>query len=135
MARHVLFAYVEGSDIDDDADLLVEAFERFVARAPWPDAVPTVVDQVRRDDPSLGPGDRPDRDLGLNLELPDPDAEGLAWYEGVERVAIHLGELVRATGHTFVIGLGDIETGISEDVFFVDSDTPDLEQLRRCFLG
>jgi uncharacterized protein (DUF433 family) len=56
MARHVLFAYVEGADSDDDeADLLVEAFQRFVARAPWPDAVPSVVDQVGEPDPSLGP--------------------------------------------------------------------------------
>lgn len=127
MPRHVLYAYVDGSDLHDIADALVERFEAFVHGRAWICGQPTVVDQVAEGDPSL----KPDWDLGINLDLPDIGSEPANWFSDVEEIARFLAELHRETGRDFVMGIAVTTTGISEDLFSVDSDTPDLALLRK----
>jgi len=134
MARHTLYAYVEGSDFADVADELELRLFRFVDSGQWRYATPKIVNQRHKDDPSLGPGDLPDWDLGLNIDLPDPPEEPAGWFGDIERIVGFLAELHVATGRDFVIGIGDNESGISDDLFGINSASPDVEQLRR-FLG
>ena len=131
MPRHTLYAYVEGSDLHGIAEELETQCHRFVAQADWVWGKPWVVNQKRENDPSLGPGDLPDWELGLNMHLPDPETEPPGWFSDVERIAVFLGNLHAKTGRGFVIGISDNERGISEDLFSVDHAIPDLSLLRK----
>ena len=68
--------------------------------------------------------------MGLNLELPDPGTESPGWFADVEAVAQFLGTLHRECGRDFVIGIGNTETGITDDLFDVSTGSPDLARLR-----
>jgi hypothetical protein len=131
LARHTLYAYVDGSNLHAIAAELESRLERFVEGGGWHVRTPTIVNQTRPDDPTLKPGDLPDWELGLNLDLPDPGDEPPGWFADVERIVRFLGELNATFGRDFVIGIGDTERGNSEDLFFVDSALPDLNRLRQ----
>lgn len=74
--------------------------------------------------------DLPDRDLGLNHELPDRGAESPGWFEDVEHLALRLGELASETEREFVLGLHDNQSGLGEDVFWISGPGLDISQLR-----
>ncbi|SRR5579883_400082 len=131
MPQHTLYAYVDGSDLHGIAESLESEFVRFLSEAKWVWGKPWVVNQIREDDPSLGPDDLPDWELGLNMHLPDPGDEPFGWFSDVERIAIFLGQLHAKTGRDFVIGIGDNERGFSEDLIFVKRSQPDLVTLPK----
>src|SRR5262245_39718170 len=130
LARHTLYAYVEGSDLDEVADAIETALEALVASSKWVFESPRIVNKKHERDDSYGPDDLTDWDLGLNLDLPDTGAEPVGWFQDVEQVARVVGQVVARTGREFVIGIGDNSTGISEDLFWVENGEPDLAQLR-----
>jgi hypothetical protein len=82
-------------------------------------------------DASLPPGDLADWDLGVNIDLPDPAAEPRGWFADIERIAKFLADLRTSSGRDFIIGITDNDRKISEDLFTIDSGTPDLAMLRR----
>ncbi|WP_436296946.1 hypothetical protein [Variovorax sp. LjRoot175] len=129
MQRHTLYAYVDGSDLEDVAAPIEERLLVLAAAPGWVTSRPTVVNQ--KANVSGGrPGDLPDWDLGINLALPDPGAEPDGWFGDVERIAGHLAKLHSAFDREFVIGIADNVSGVAEDLFFVESDAPDLDRLR-----
>jgi hypothetical protein len=131
MAKHTLYAYVDGSDLHDIVGDVEAHLERFVEETPWHIRKPWLVNQRRETDPSLSPGDLPDWEVGLNLELPEPGLGPSGWFQDVVRLANFLGELHALFGRDFVIGIADGERRISEDLFFITSRTPDLVELRQ----
>ena len=132
MSRHVLYAYVDGSDLHDIESVLMDRLSSFIDSRSWVCADPKVVNQHGDpSDPSLGPEDLPDWDIGLNFTLPDPGAETPSWFTDIEETARFLGRLHVDTGRDFIIGIGDTSTGISDDLFFVQSANPDLGKLRQ----
>jgi len=130
MAFQTLYAYVDGSDLHEVADLLLDRLRAFVESDGWLVRKPSVVNQRRTDDPTLGPEDFPDWELGLNLELPKRGDEPPGWFSDVEKIARFLGELHSTTGRDFVIGIGGGGPGFSEDLFFVRSASPDVGWLK-----
>ena len=128
MPRQTLFAYADGYDLDDVAAELERQFAAFVASRRWKSPDVWVVNQ--RDSSASDAGDVPQWDLGLNLDLPDPGAETLGWFSDVEAIALFLAQLHASTGRAFVIGVQDNEAGFNEDLFTIDSPTPDLARLR-----
>jgi hypothetical protein len=130
MPRHNLYAYVHGSDLEDVADMLDARFAEFVESRPWVAGRVSVVNQQHGEETCMQPGDLPLWDLGLNLELPDPGTEPTGWFADVEAVAQFLGTLHRECGRDFVIGIADTATGITDDLFDVSTDSPDLAKLR-----
>jgi hypothetical protein len=70
-------------------------------------------------------------DLGLNLRLPDPGMEPAGWFGDVEAIARFLGNLHREFGRDFVVGIGDAQTGIAQDLYCIVDSSPDLEMLAR----
>lgn len=130
MPRHKLYAYVDGADLDNVANMLDARFAEFVATRHWVAGPASVVNQRHGEETCAQPGDLPLWDLGLNLELPDPDAEPLGWFADVEAVAQFLGVLHRDCGRDFIIGIADAETGVTEDLFDVSTDSPDLGRLQ-----
>ena len=131
MAQHTLYAYVEGSDLDDVvADEIMDLTEAFVGETAWRFGKPWLVNQRLDNDPNVRPGDLPAWELGLNFDLPDPHNEPPGWFVDVERIAVFCGELHTATGRDFVIGIGDNQRGYSEDLFYIRTASPDLNKLR-----
>src|SRR5262245_63857633 len=110
MTRHTLYAYVDGADLEDVADLLDARFAEFVAGRVWVAGHASVVNQRRGEETCTQPGDLPPWDLGLNLELPDPNTEPPGWFADVEAVAQFLGRLHRESGRDFIIGISDAQT-------------------------
>lgn len=130
MPRHTLYAYVDGADLEDVAENLDARFAEFVASRDWITGSVSVVNQRHGEETCTQPGDLPLWDLGLNLELPNPDTEPPGWFADVEAVARFLGTLHREYGRDFAIGIADGETRITEDLFYVTTDSPDLGKLR-----
>lgn len=129
MQRHTLYAYVDGSDLEDVAAPIEERLVEFAAAPGWVNSRPTVVNQ-KTDVPGSHPDDLPDWELGINLALPDPGDEPAGWFGDVERLAGCAAKLYSVFGREFVIGIADNVTGVTEDLFFVESDAPDLGRLR-----
>ena len=129
MQRRTLYAYVDGSDLEDVATAIEERLLVLAAATGWVTCKPTVVNQ-RTNVPGSRPGDLPDWDLGVNLPLPDPGAEPEGWFGDAEHIVGHLAKLYSAFDREFVIGIADNFRGVSEDLFFVESGMPDLERLR-----
>ena len=130
MPRHVLYAYVDGSDFDDRvASALDVEFVAFVTGRRWVAGKAWAVNQRHSEDLSH-PNDLPDWDLGLNLELPDPGKEAPGWFSDVEAIARFLGRLHAEFDRTFIIGIADTNTGITQDLFDTSTPSPDLSQLK-----
>jgi len=130
MPRQILYAYVDGSDLSEVADILDARFEEFVTGRHWIAGRASVVNQRQPDEFTTEAGDLPDWDLGINLELPEPCGEPSAWFENVEAIARFLGTLHGECGRDFVIGIVDRQTFVSQDLFYVSTDSPDLLGLR-----
>jgi hypothetical protein len=130
MPKHILYAYVEGADLYDIADKLDARFAEFVQSRRWIAGAVSVVNHRHGEENCTHPSDLPLWDLGLNLDLPDPGTEPPCWFADVEAVANFLGMLHRAFGRDFVMGIANTETGITEDLFGVSADSPDLDKLR-----
>jgi len=130
MPRHTLYAYVDGADLADVAAMLETRFMEFVASRRWVAGVASVVNQQHGEDTGTQPGDLPLWDLGISLSLPDSGAESPGWFADVEAIAQFLGTLHRESGRDFIIGIADTETGITDDLFTVSTDSPDLGRLR-----
>jgi hypothetical protein len=130
MALQTLYAYVDGSDLDEVAGEIEIALEALVVSAPWAFVRPRIVNQKHERDDSYRPEDLTDWDLGLNLDLPDPGAEPAGWLQDVEQVARVVSQVVARTGREFVIGIGDNGTGVTEDLFYIENGEPDLARLR-----
>jgi hypothetical protein len=129
MPRRTLYAYVDGSDLDDVAAEIQTALETRVAAATWRVA-PTIVNQRHERDDSYGPDDLADWDLGLNLRLPDPGEVPAGWFGDVEQIARLVGQIAERTARTFVIGISEDDSGITEDILDVEDSEPDLRALR-----
>ena len=136
MTKHILYAYVDGADLDDVAATLEERLNAFVASRQWIAGAVSVVNQRQDDESSAEAGDLPLWDSGLNLELPDQGAEPPGWFTDVKAIVEFLPILHRECGgREFVVGIGDTETGIAEDLYFVSTDPPDLKELRDIIDG
>src|SRR5215831_3849086 len=130
MPRHTLFAYVEGSDLDDIANALEWRLRAFVEGRVWVAGEAWVVNQQLEADASCTePEDIPCWDLGLNLHLPDPGMEPAGWFADVEAIARFLGNLHGEFGRDFVVDISDAQTGIAEDLYCIADSWPDLEML------
>lgn len=130
MPRHTLYAYVDGCDLHELAATLDARFEEFVDGRKWTFGPPAVVNQRYGTESCSQPGDLPLWDLGLNMPLPDPDAEQPGWFSDVECIARFLGQLHAECGRDFIIGVADSKAGIAEDLFSITSERPDLAKLR-----
>lgn len=121
MARHTLYAYALGKDLHEVAGLVVQRVMYFIRKTRWRHGKPRLVDQQQNDQ----------FDLGLNYDLPDPPNEPAGWFEDIERIATFCAELRTTTGRDFAIGIGDNSSGVAEDLFYIDTDKPNLLKLRQ----
>ena len=128
MAKRTLYAYVSGDKngapiVHDDSVVAAveQRLDALVAARKWIAQEVWVVNQ--REPPYW--------DLGLNLIVPTARARAVTFVDDdVVAVANELAALYRETSRPFVIGLHDAAADKTIDLFTVDSEHPDLEQLR-----
>ncbi|MDH4446548.1 MAG: hypothetical protein QE488_02835 [Acidovorax sp.] len=130
MSKHTLYAYVEDSDLEEIAAAVMAGLVDFVDKTQWMGAAPVVVNQ-RHSAEGLREGDLPLWDLGLNVALPEVGHECDGWFGDVEIIALFLARLREQFHRDFVLGVAIGNTGIAEDLFYVDSGEPNLEELRQ----
>lgn len=130
MPKHTLYAYVDGADLLEIETALEKKLDDLVQRTLWRCGIPRVVNQ-RGAAAGLQEGGLPSWDIGLNFDLPDVGQEPEGWFSDVERIAGIAGQLHSLFGRDFVMGIADTKTGLTEDLFDVDSATPDLAELRQ----
>ncbi len=130
MSRHVLFAYVEGANLEGVAEQLAKQFEEFIRSHRWIISGAFVVNQRHGPETCTNQRDLPLWDLGLNVPLPDPGTEPPGWFADIEAIAKILGKLHRKSDRDFVMGIADTTTGINEDLFYVTTASPNLDMLR-----
>jgi hypothetical protein len=129
VARHTLYFYVDGSDLHEVAPTILREVERLVDSRTWSQPA-WIVNHVYPRDVSMRPDDLTDWDLGLNYELPDLTEVAGEWLGDVERIAAQIDQVAFETGRGFVMGLGNNETGISEDILHLRGGGVDLDRLR-----
>lgn len=112
------------------APLVESQWREFVRLGGWRLAPPVVVNQPHARAPDMRPDDLPSWDLGVNIALPDPGEEPAGWFDDVERIAVFAASLYTQIQRPIIIGVWDSKRKISEDLFDVDSDEPDIDELR-----
>ncbi|NUO52809.1 MAG: hypothetical protein HOV80_28525 [Polyangiaceae bacterium] len=119
--KDVVYAYIEGSDLDAIVDVVVERCEAFVEGRAWATKVAIVNQRHGRD-----------WDLGLNIETPRRRApKGLE--ADVASLAEFLKRLAAETGRDIVVGLA-LDGRSAEDVLCVSTNWSGYEVFRRLFL-
>ena len=129
MQRHTLYAYVDGTDLDDVAVAIERELVALADSSGWVASRPIVVNQKSMHAGSR-PDDLPDWDLGVNLTLPEPEFEPTDWFADIERVVARLAQLHSKFGRDFVIGIADNASGVADELFHIESETTDLGKLR-----
>lgn len=132
--NHTLFAYVDGADLHEVAGLLQERMSHFVAGHDWAFALPALVNRRHSPAPEDGPDDLPLWELGLTIPLPMVGMDATDALLDISAILRFLAEQHVHTGRNFVIGLHDGITGLAEDLCYVSSSYPPLEELRQ-YLG
>lgn len=130
MAKSTLFAYVQGTDLEGVAETLEARLDALVAERTWIAKDVWVVNQQFPLEAGAKLGELPEWDLGLNLALAAKRTRPTAWVEDVVAIANTFGALNRETGRKFVIGIHDEKANTVKDLFFIDSEQPDVEKLR-----
>ncbi|MFO1513260.1 MAG: hypothetical protein U1F83_10170 [Verrucomicrobiota bacterium] len=130
MPRHILYAYVDGADLEDVAEFLHACFAEFVASRDWIAGHASIVNQRHGRETCTQPENVPGWDLGVNLELPNPGVEPQGWFADIEAVARFLGKLHKKCNRDFIVGIKDTQSRISDDLFVVSTDSPDIDKLR-----
>src|SRR5262249_7830537 len=131
MPLDTLYAYVDGADIEEIAADLETRFTAFIdSRRWWFGDAAWVVNRRYGRETCTRPEDLPLWDLGLNFSSPPPSPDLPCWFRDVEAIAGFLGALHRECGRDFVIGIANAKTGVSEDLFYVTTDLPDMAELR-----
>ncbi len=119
MARHTLYAYPEGNVSASTFRELELTLKQSLRTISW-HQIPRVATS----------GSGTERTVGYNFDLPDPGMEQPGWYSDVESIALLFASMVDKTQLTFVIGIYDSSSGVSQDLHFIQSNDPDLKRLR-----
>lgn len=119
MTRHTLYAYPEGNISASAFRELELTLKKMLQTGSW-HQIPRVATS----------GIGTERTVGYNLDLPDPGMEQPGWYSDIESISLLLANLIDKTQLTFVIGIHDSSSGVSQDLHFIQSTDPDLNRLR-----
>ncbi len=127
--QNTLYAYLVDADFTRISERVVQRIEEFIENRTW--VCPRVcgVDRMR----ALEDGS-PEWNLGLNLDLPNPQDEPPGWFSDVEALVGVAVQLRREFQCNVILEITDNRTGCAEDIMEIDCDLPDLNYLRR-FIG
>lgn len=129
MPRYLLFAYVDGADLEDVAERLESRFRQFARSRRWIAGHPKIINQRYGKVQLTESGFAELWRLGLTLELAEIGTELPRWFADVVAVARFLGTLHIEFGRTFSLGFVDPETDRTEELFLVATDPSDFGKL------
>lgn len=133
-----VFAYVDGSDLDEVSSQLVEAFTNFLDT--WGVSSARLVNDKFPGTADLRDVDLPEWNLGLNFDAerlsPIFDAERLSPIE-FDQLISFLSRMAAETQREFVIGGYTPKSQLAEDWGFIDThfEPPTLQFLRDLLVG
>lgn len=127
--RRVLYVYLDEREPNGAASRVAAELEHAVSGSKWVLGAPAVVHEVGSRSDSSKLRDLPPWDVGLGLALPETGSEPCGWFRDVESVARITGDVVARTGCHFVFGIAECDAGVWEDLFVVDTATPDVGAL------
>lgn len=118
MAR-IVYVYVEGSDLREQAVRLTAAFGALAEQ--WQSLGASLVNQLHERTADMKPDDLTDWSLGISLPLGEFGARQ------VEELLPFLRGLAESTGREFVVGVAE-ESGTTEDLVFVGANCGERER-------
>ncbi len=132
MSRNILYAYVDGYDLEDVAAALEADITTFLKALAWPVGKAWLVSQ--RDSEKVRSGDMPRWDLGINLELTETREEMIPHFAKVEDLAVFLRSQSEKVGREFVLGISDTSTRDNWEFAFIGVEPVNIERIRRALL-
>jgi len=129
MAKNTIYAYLIGNEFKEIDGPIVEQINSFIDQQKWTCSEIWAVNQQKKDEDGFIKWE-----LGINLDLPDPDHEPPGWFEDVKAIISFCVITRKRYNHDIVIGISDNERGITEDIVEIDSDEPDIEYIKN-FIG
>ena len=127
--KDTIYIYVDGNDNLAIEERIINSLESFVSDRKWRCPKAWVVNQKVE-----AGGDEFDWDLGLNIDLPDRGNEPEGWFEDIKQAVEYCTQLYLDFGCEFAIGISDNVRGITEDIIYIDSGSPDIAYLKD-FIG
>ena len=124
MSKCTLSAYILPGESAVDQTAFVHRVNQFISARKWECEDVWAVAQERSDQ---------DREIGLNLLLPEPQQEPPGWFQDIEAIVAFCVQARRELERDFVIGIAGAN-GLSEDIIEIDSERPNVEYIKR-FIG
>lgn len=132
MSRHTFYAYAAGKDHFFLEEVIEDQVYSFIARRSWVCRDVVVVNQCGNDDdPALGPDDLPEWNIGLTLSLPGPGEAIPGWFDDIKATALFFHECAIVNDYQYVLGIYDMDRRVSEDLFWIGKEMPDLSELQQ----
>jgi len=130
MSRYIytLFAYADGNDFEDVADLIEARLRQFARSRRWIAGYPTIINRRCGKIQYARPDFIELWRLGLTLELTEIGTELPRWFPDVEAIARFLGTLHRDFGRSCYLGFADPEDK-TEQLFEVSTNPSDVGKL------
>ena len=132
MSRNILYAYIDGYDLDDVATVLESDITSFLQMLAWPCGDAWLVSD--REYASGPEADLPRWDLGMNFELPLTREELVPHFTKIEDLAVFFHAESGKTGREFVLGVCDTVTGDTWEFALVGPEPVNIERIRRALL-
>jgi hypothetical protein len=124
MSNHTVYAYV----IPDDAVIaeaaLIQRVNEFISSRQW--LCPSIWAVNQKHEAS-------ERELGLNIALPELHQEPIGWFTDIEAVVTFCARLRHEFECDFVLGIAE-DGRHAEDIIEIENDFPNLEFLKK-FIG
>ena len=132
MSRHILYAYVDGYDLEDVATAFEADITSFLKTFAWPVGKAWLVSQ--RESKKEQSTDLPRWDLGVNLELTETREEMLPYFANVEDLVVFLRSQSEKIDREFVLGISDTCTRDTWEFAFIGVEQVNIERIRRALL-
>jgi hypothetical protein len=126
MTKIGVYAYVDGSDLEDVFALIESEGHRFLVSRAWSAPARLVSTHFCRT-PDLRPDDLSDWNLGFNLDIPNDPTAYAAAYEDVRAIAQFVAQMHPSSGREFMFGIFDHDTGIDENFTCIGDNAGNIE--------
>lgn len=124
MTKRTVYAYVIPDDAVVDESLMIQGVNEFISDCQW--LCPDVWTVNQRHETG-------ERELGLNIALPELCQEPINWFSGVEAIVALCVDLRHEFECDFVLGVAE-DGSHAKDVIEVDDDLPNIQFLKK-FIG
>ncbi|MFY3383449.1 hypothetical protein [Paracidovorax sp. MALMAid1276] len=124
MSKHTIYAYVIPDDAVVEEASMIQRINEFISGRQW--LCPDVWSVSQKHETG-------EREVGLNIALPEPYQEPKGWFSDIEAIATLCVQLRHEFKCDFVIGIAE-DGNHAEDILEIEDDLPDIQFLKK-FIG